>query len=357
MEHHIEGITRISTRSPGSEFSINHRYEILNGYAAHATGASLSRIFSCPEVEYVEADGMVSIYDDLHEAHEGRATGCDGVPAEIRDDRGESGGLEKPVKIFLADTGVYGAHSCFKYKDEDKNKVKDEPDNDKTSRVLETVVYGPYSSEDNNGHGTMMAGRAVGITCGVATSASIVPIKVVSDEGKGEMSDLLAGIHYALQQFQSTDCHAILLISVVFDYNEALNDAVLWAINSGVHVVVPAGSQSKDASLVSPASVFSANTIGAIDDCGHVASFSNVGFVVDVFAPGMKIRVPSTDDSNAWTTRSGTGVAAAFVAGVLASSLRGKKDLVAPALLRTGKAVPDVQGSPEGTTKLRVQIL
>ncbi|KAF8331693.1 peptidase S8/S53 domain-containing protein [Cantharellus anzutake] len=355
MERHINSITRISARSPGSEFSINHRYQALNGYSAHATGASLTHIFSCPEVDYVEADGITSIHDAPHEVNEGRATGCNDVPAEIRDDPGELGGraYERgkragltmvPVRIYMASTGINPLHICF------------------GDRVLEGEVFGDYPSGllDLNGHGTMVAGVAVGVPYGVATEAHIIPLKVVSDAGVGSISALMAGLQWAVKQFRYIPCQSILVIDPTFEYNEALNAAVEDAISKGLHVVAPAGMESTNAAYFSPGSVPSAYTIGAIEECSKIiAYFSNVGPAVDALAPGVEMKVPSIAGPREWTTKSSTSMSAAFVAGGLANRLRREDDLVPPAWLKEAfmkhGTIGDVVGSPPGTTKLRAQ--
>merc|ERR1719174_135377 len=69
----------------------------------------------------------------------------------------------------------------------------------------------------------------------------------------------------------------------------ALTSAVNAAVSKGVVVIVAAGNQGGDSCKYSPARVPSAITVGAIDEKDNIASFSNAGKCVDVFAPGMGI--------------------------------------------------------------------
>ncbi|KAF8324406.1 peptidase S8/S53 domain-containing protein [Cantharellus anzutake] len=296
MEHHIEGITRISARSPGSKFSINHRYKNrptivgLNGYSAHATGASLSRIFGCPEVEYVEADGIVSIYDGLHDANGGRSTEFNDVSAEIRNDPGEPGGpgSERPVEIGVMSTGVIQSHSAFMN------------EQGTGTRVIEGfAVNGGNPWVDTNGYGTKVAGRAAGKFYGPAPEATIVPIK-------------------------------------------------------GLHIIVPAGDHHEDTSGVSPASAFRSIAVGGIDCRNQIAAFSNYGSAVQLFASAINAPVPTIN--HAWGFMSGTVMSAAWVAGVAGNWLRHQQTLVTPRELRetlTRYATRDIR-DPTGKMKWRV---
>ncbi|KAF8315775.1 peptidase S8/S53 domain-containing protein [Cantharellus anzutake] len=318
VERHIEDIGRISARSPGSKFLPTYRYEnrltfvVLNGYSAYATGATLTHILSCPEVDYIEADGITSICDDLHEANEG-------------------------------DTGIKTDAPYFE------------------GNAFLGTPFGYPNSRDEHGHGTAIAARVVGNGFGMATAANIVAVKVLSDQGVGFATDLIAGIIYAFAQFQLTGRHSMALVIPNFRGDSAVDAAVRAVISLGLHVVVAAGNNGEDAVMWSPASVVQAITIGAIDCSNKMASFSNHGFLVDAFAPGVDIACPSIHGPDPWATtlQSGTGLSAAHATAELAIALGHNPNPVSPTDLSaalTGHAVGDVTGQPKGTTKLRTQL-
>lgn len=105
--------------------------------------------------------------------------------------------------------------------------------------------------------------------------------------------------------------------------------AIDLAVNRGSVVVVAAGNENQDASLVQPASCNNTVTVGAVDANGARAPYSNFGATVDVWAPGGNTAagqgVLSTIDTGR-TTRTGAGygnyqgtsMAAPHVAGVAA---------------------------------------
>ena len=84
----------------------------------------------------------------------------------------------------------------------------------------------------------------------------------------------------------------------------------------GVATVIAAGNSGFDASVSNPGCISSAVTVGATADDDTVASFSNRGSLLDVFAPGASITSSVPDDS--WATYNGTSMATPHVVGALA---------------------------------------
>lgn len=98
--------------------------------------------------------------------------------------------------------------------------------------------------------------------------------------------------------------------------SRALNLAMEYARNIGIHFSAAAGNDSEDACEYSPGSSRAALTVGASNRFDQVAFFSNYGDCVDVYAPGFDIL-------SAWTgggykVASGTSMAAPHVSGVMA---------------------------------------
>jgi len=244
------------------------------------------------------------------------------------------------VVIYGIDTGIYTAHTCF------------------GGRASWGATFGGYASKDGNGHGTHTAGTAVGHTFGIATSARIIAVKVLSDQGSGPWSDIISGVNYAYNQFKSTRRPSIATMSLSGIRSAAIDTAVRMAISGGLHFTIAAGNNAKDASSYSPADVVPANTIGAIDNTNKMAIFSNFGSLVDVFAPGVNILSAYIGSTTATARLSGTSMATPYVAGILAVAL-GKYGQVSPASLssslkRHARAV--VTGQPRGTTNLRATL-
>ena len=119
-----------------------------------------------------------------------------------------------------------------------------------------------------------------------------------------------------------------------------------------MHFVAAAGNSATDASNQSPASEQSIVTVGAVDRNNQMASFSNFGPVLDVFALGVNVRAAYIGNPQATAVLSGTSMASPAVAGTLAVELS-KYGKASPAdlqnsLKKNARAV--VTGQPDTTT-------
>ncbi|KAF8331722.1 peptidase S8/S53 domain-containing protein [Cantharellus anzutake] len=354
MEDHIKSITQISARSPGSEFSITHRYGMLNGYSAHATGTSLARILICPEVSYVEADGTTSIGYDLHgydlhgyDHHERDATEHDNDGIKMEDNLVElkERADGRIVTVYSLDSGANLHHICF---------VSDE-----AQFSWGHTVTGTHGV-DTFGAGTYIAAKAVGEGFSLPSLANLRVVKITEDD-EVAASDLIEGIEWVYTDSiesvapQQRGSPIIMICCHFLDYL-AINEAVSWVINLGLHVVVCAGDHGVDAGQFGPANVIGAITVGAVSASAathqYVISHSNYGKVISVFAPGINIQSawngPGLD---ALMTLSGTAPATAWVVSMLACILR-RYGWMSPAELREAlreHARDVVTGQPPGS--------
>ncbi|HEY6780724.1 MAG TPA: S8 family peptidase, partial [Thermoleophilaceae bacterium] len=232
------------------------------------------------------------------------------------------------AKVAIVDTGIDTDHPDLKdnvYKSSDK--PSNGKDDDKNGFVDDTygfnAINGKGSGEDDNGHGTHVAGivgaranNGTGIA-GVCWSTKLLAVKFMNSRGKGTTSAAIAGIQYAVKQgFKIINCSFESSAS-----SSALHDAIDYAQDHKALVVVAAGNDSKniDKSPVYPASYTDSNilTVAASTDVDELASFSNFGSTaVDVAAPGDGIF--STYLGGGYKLLSGTSMAAPYAAGVAA---------------------------------------
>lgn len=166
--------------------------------------------------------------------------------------------------------------------------------------------------------GTHVAGIAAGATHGVANKANIIAVKVMGDDGSAPASDIIAGINFAAVSAGRSGRPSVINLSITTPASQALDSAVSNAVSLGVHVVVAAGNDNKDATADSPARAGAAITVGATDINDQRASFSNFGPPVDVWAPGVGIISLSNQEDDELKTLDGTSMATPFVAGLVA---------------------------------------
>ncbi|MDZ4827496.1 MAG: S8 family serine peptidase, partial [Actinomycetota bacterium] len=177
-------------------------------------------------------------------------------------------------------------------------------------------VNNDATPQDDNGHGTLVAGaaaasaNAVGVI-GVAPSANVMPIKVLNHEGSGSDVNIALGIRWAAENGAD-----IINLSLAGPGNSAvLDSSIAYARGNDVVVVAATGNEGVSTPHF-PAASTGVVAVGATGDDGTAAWFSNRGSYVDVAAPG--IDIVSTTFDGGYGSASGTSLASPIVAGVAA---------------------------------------
>jgi len=191
------------------------------------------------------------------------------------------------AKIWVVDTGVLPNHQ------ELNGFVKDNADFVGTGGV------------DCNGHGTHCAGSAGGNWRGMATNAEIGNVRVLNCQGSGTNTAVVNGFNYACNNRASGKGN-ILSASLGGGASQATDDAINGCNNLGVICVVAAGNNNANACGYSPARATGAITVGATNKDDAMASFSNWGSCVNVFAPGQNIHSSWYTSTSTYNTISGT---------------------------------------------------
>jgi len=182
-----------------------------------------------------------------------------------------------------------------------------------------TDYTGAGSSDDNNGHGTHVAGIAAAVGnngvggSGIAPDAFILPVKVLGADGSGTLDHIAAGMVWAAQHGARVEN-----LSLGCDNcpSQLMQDAVAQAHALGTAVIVAAGNSNTN-SLSTPARY--AVGVAALDANSNRASFSNWGDNAKVAAPGVSILSTcrgGTEDR--YCTMSGTSMASPVAAGATA---------------------------------------
>jgi thermitase len=233
------------------------------------------------------------------------------------------------AKVAVLDTGTQYSHPDLKSNvwHNPKETAGNGRDDDRNGYVDDyygvDLVSGSGSGDDDDGHGTHVAGviggrgnNATGIS-GLCWTGSIVPVKFMNARGKGSSSASVEALDYAIASGAKVVNGSFGSSSA----STALKDAVTYAQDKGVLLVFAAGNDGKnnDKTPVYPASLTNGNiiTVGAVTATGSLASFSNYGAKgVDLGAPGDEIL--STYLGSRYKTLSGTSMAAPIVAAAAA---------------------------------------
>lgn len=170
---------------------------------------------------------------------------------------------------------------------------------------------------DGNGHGTHVTGTLVAINndvgmVGVCPKAKVRPVKVLGDNGNGNLLDVAKGIRWATEQkvdFISMSLGAPTPVQEV-------RKAIQAASAAGIICFVAAGNAGNTKQIFYPAAYPETISVGAIDAEMRRAKFSNTAKNLDFMAPGVDIFSTVPDDW--YATLSGTSMAQPFVCGVAA---------------------------------------
>ncbi|MEU5920822.1 S8 family serine peptidase [Streptomyces sp. NPDC047141] len=231
----------------------------------------------------------------------------------------EAGLTGKGVKVAVLDSGADLAHP------------------DLAGRVTESRSFiEGQEVADRNGHGTHVSSTVGGSGAasggeekGVAPGATLAVGKVLSDEGSGSESQIIAGMEWAAKDIDAKIVSMSLGSSEPSDGTDPMAQAVdTLSAETGALFVIAAGNSGSPGSIGSPGAADSALTVGAVDSADRAAYFTSQGprfgdqgLKPDLSAPGVDIlaaRSQLVAGSGPYTTMSGTSMATPHVAGVAA---------------------------------------
>jgi aqualysin 1 len=288
----------------GSGGQIHYRYHTsIKGFCATLPPHALEAIRRNPNVDYIEADGIMSINTIQNvtsqlwglDRIDQRSLPLSSTYEYLADGTG--------VRAYIIDTGIRYTHVEF---------------GNRASFGFD--AFGGNGS-DGNGHGTHVAGTVGGINVGVAKNVNLVSIRVLNNRGSGTTSGIIAGVEWVTQNHVKP---AVANMSLGGGISITLEQAVQYSVlTGGVTYVVAAGNNSADACNYSPARLPEAITVASTTNTDVRSSFSNYGSCVNVFAPGSSIYSAYKNNNTSYQTLSGTSMAAPHVAGVAALYLQG----------------------------------
>lgn len=213
-------------------------------------------------------------------------------------------GIGTGVDAYIIDTGIRYSHTEF------------------CGRVEPGMSFvGTSTANDDQGHGTHVAGTVGGKSVGVAQDVTLIPVKVLSSSGSGTLSGVIEGIQWAVNNMKSRNRKSVGNMSLGGGSSSSLNDAADAAVDEGMVMVVSAGNSNSDACSASPAGAPKCLTVGSTTSSDSKSSFSSWGTCVDVFAPGSSIYSSTYNGDSSYGFKSGTSMSAPHVAGVVAAYL------------------------------------
>ena len=213
--------------------------------------------------------------------------------------------------------------------------------------------------DDDNGHGTHVAGIALGTGGptqtyrGIAPGAGLVDVKVLDARGLGNVTKIIKGIDFCIANKRAYNIRVINISIVTPTYHpdgtDALSMAVNAAVDAGLVASVCAGNDGPNFNTItSPGAAEKAIAVGALDDQrtivrtdDTVADFSSRGlrksdgdadimdeFKPDVTAPGVNIMSAQFNTASGYVQIGrGCSLATAVVSGLIALMLQKNRAL------------------------------
>jgi len=218
----------------------------------------------------------------------------------------------KGVHVYVMDTGVRTSHGQFGGRSVPTIEIVN-------GKLKQCVSTDTKCASDDHGHGTHVAGTIGGSTTGVAQGSWLHAVKILQNEGKGQLAYFVMALDWILLNAERPAVISACFLSKLRpEDSRILQDGIDKAISKGITVVVEASNDGGDACLKFPASVTSAITVAASTEKDQRAANSNYGTCVDLFAPGANIKSASKNSDINIAMISGTSMAAAHVAGAAA---------------------------------------
>lgn len=343
----------LASLAPG-DLTITQEWVSVSGFAGELSLAGLGRLQSHPGVVRIgldrKVDGYMSESGPLIRADEARSLGFTG-----------RGSL-----VAVLDTGVDDLHPDLRDAIVDEQCFCSGCCPNGSSRQS-----GPGSANDDNGHGTNVAGIIASAgrvaPVGIAPDAGLVIIRVLGPSG-GSVSSIVSALEYVLSRPEIKVVNMSLggggPYSTVCDNSDAGNMAFGTVIAhlraQGTLTVVAAGNEGFSTGVSSPACTNASLAVGAVYDqnvggiawqtcpdpttaADQVACFSNSSPLVELLAPGAL--TTSSGPGGGTLTEGGTSQATPHVAGAAAVLLQARPSLtpgqIIAVLAQTGVPVVD----------------
>jgi len=196
---------------------------------------------------------------------------------------------------------------------------------------LQSGIVGGYdfvsndsNANDGNMHGTACASIAAGRTnnligvSGICWNCSLMPVKVLSDDGYGDFDDIINGVVWA----SDNGAQVVSMSLGGGGYVSSFDNAIDYAHDNGTIVISASGNDN--GSISYPAAYENSVAVGAMSPCNERKSYSscdgenfwgsNYGNGLDFVAPG--VRIHSATIGGYTTTFNGTSSACPHAAGV-----------------------------------------
>jgi subtilisin family serine protease len=281
--------------------------KLINGTAVHLPAKEEKALRKKDEVLRVDDDIVIHATGKKGEKKpknpQELTWGIDRIEADLVWEEENTG---SGIRVAILDTGIDLEHPDLM--DNIKGNVN--------------IIKPKKSGNDNNGHGTHVAGVVAALdneigVIGTGPEISLYAVKILDNQGRGWLTDLIDGLDWCID-------YRMQVVNMCFGSsvdNPSFYDAIIKAYNAGIILVASAGNNGENGGAVEyPAKYPETIAVSAIDENDYFASFSSYGPMIDLTAPGVDIK--STYKNGSYKIMSGTSMSAPHVAGTVALILK-----------------------------------
>jgi subtilisin family serine protease len=299
------------------DFQVTYLYQTLPALAGRVTEKGLAALAADPNVEQITIDG------------EGKAALSQSVPLIHADEAQTAGYTGAGTTVAVLDSGIDTNHA----------DLEDDIASEHCFLSNGGCPSGAHPAEDNNGHGTNVAGiitsNGTVAPIGVAPDAKIAAYKILNASGTGLFSDWIAALDDIISNQPNVRIVNMSLQSTAPCPGGALADAITTLRDAGVATFIASGNGGTKNSLYIPACIADGISVGATYDADigmvngwkvdctdsttavdQVACWSASDNTLDLLAPGAQIT--SAGRGGGTSSYRGTSQATPHAAGVAA---------------------------------------
>ena len=281
--------------------------KLINGTAVHLPSKEEKALREKGEILRIDEDIVIHATGDKAKKKpknpQELTWGIDRIDADLAWEEENTG---SGIRVAILDTGIDLEHPDLM--DNIKGNVN---------------MIKPFKNgNDNNGHGTHVAGIVAAIdndigVIGTGPEISLYAVKVLDNQGRGWLTDLIDGLDWCID-------YGMQVVNMCFgssEDNESFHDAIFKAYDAGIILVASAGNNGENGGAIEyPAKYIEVIAVSAIDEGDNFSSFSSWGTEIDLAAPGVDIK--STYKNGSYRIMSGTSMSAPHVTGTVALILK-----------------------------------
>jgi serine protease AprX len=298
-------------------YKVLQRFPFIDALTVECDYKSAAELTRLPYVEYVTRQARVTTFDNLFD--EFGATGEEAL-SRVK--------FDSFVRLLATGTNLTGKGAVLCVLDTGVSPHLDLCLPKSRIKKFCDLDLGKNYCYDDNGHGTFVAGVALGNGTvsgrkirGVAPNAELVAVKVISHTGECGAFKILEGMQWVMDNAKKLNIKTVCMSfgSEPLETGDPLKLGAETLVKNGITVVCAAGN-SGNGNLKSPGISPYVITVGAVDGQFAEARFSSKGEYYgikkpDVYARGVSVKGLAVKSS--YIQMSGTSVSAPYIAGAV----------------------------------------